>query len=101
MSPVIDAAVDAAFVLHDKGLERAEEQDADVVAKEEKYREHQKLCFRDHAEQIQDGPESVKAKPDEHHGPGSPVLLLYKFQQFVFRVVFHRLVGFFFGYIAC
>lgn len=43
VSPVIDSAVDAALVLHKEGLERTEQQDADVVAEEEKHRQHQQI----------------------------------------------------------
>ncbi len=31
MAPVVNAAVDTAFVFHDIGLERTEKQDADVI----------------------------------------------------------------------
>ena len=37
VSPVVNPAVDTAFVLHEKRLERTEEQDADVVAEEEEH----------------------------------------------------------------
>jgi len=45
MSPVINTAIDAASVFHDKTLERTEKQNANVVAEEIKYRQHQKVCL--------------------------------------------------------
>ena len=43
VSPVINPAVDTAFILHEEGLERTEQQNADVVTEEEKNCQHQKV----------------------------------------------------------
>ena len=53
MSPVINPAVDTAPILHDECLEGAEQQDANVIAEEIKYRQHKKIHGRDHFKQIQ------------------------------------------------
>ena len=41
--PVIDSAVYTAFILHEEGLERTEQQNADVVTEEEKNCQHQQV----------------------------------------------------------
>ena len=86
MSPVIDPAVDAAFIFHNKGLEWAEEQNADVVTQEIKYCEHQQIAGLDHPGEIQQSEYGVEGHPDKDYLPGTDILLLYELQQLVVAV---------------
>ena len=92
MSPVIDAAVNAAFVFHDKGLERAEEQDADVVTQEVEDRQHQQVACPDDAQQIQKTENRIKRKPYKNDFPGAYILLLHIMQQLKLLVIIDRLI---------
>ena len=76
VSPVVDSAVDTAFVLHEKCLERTEEQDADVVAEEEEHRQHQQVCRKQNSQKTEDAEYRIKRKPDQHDNKRCNVLLL-------------------------
>lgn len=92
MTPVIYTAVDAAAVFHNVGLEGAENEYADVVAQEEKYRQHQKVGLIQYVQQIQCSENGVKAKPYEKNLPCLFVLTLDETQKLNLGVVLHRLI---------
>ncbi len=96
--PVITAAVHAALVLHDKMLERAEHQDANIVAQEIKNRQQQKLLFMKHIGKIKQPHHGISAHPDQHHLPGLPVLILHVFQKLKFGIARNGNVLLFFGF---
>ena len=63
MSPVINPAVDAAFILHNTCLEGAEQKDADIIAEEVENRQHKQVRVPYDFKQVKDPPESVKNQP--------------------------------------
>ena len=52
MSPIVNTAVDAAFILHNKCLEWAENQNADVITLEVEHGQHQQIFHADNIKQI-------------------------------------------------
>lgn len=97
VSPVIDAAVDAAFVFHNKGLERTIEKDADVIGEEEEYRQHQQILRSQNADQVKDSEDRVEGKPSEKYLPGLDILVLNEAEKLQFVISLYRSVIDFFG----
>jgi hypothetical protein len=60
MSPIINSAIDTAFVFHNECLERTEKQNADVIAQKIKNSQHQQVRIINHMEQIQKAKDSIK-----------------------------------------
>lgn len=88
MSPVIDAAVDTAFVLHYFWAERAEEKDTYIITQEIESWQQQKFSFTNESEKIDKRPYSVDYQPYKHYFPCFLILILNIFQKFEFRIVF-------------
>lgn len=75
MSPVVDAAVDAAFVVLDDVAERTIDQNADVVTEKIEGREHDDLGKADDAGEIEHRPDGVETQPDEQNIEGAAVFV--------------------------
>ena len=75
MSPIVNAAIDAAFVVLDDVAEGTIEQNADVVAEKIENREHDDLGEADNTGQIENRPNSVEAQPDEQDIQGAAVFV--------------------------
>ena len=81
VAPVVDSAVDAASVFHNQMLERAVEQDADVVAQIIENGQHQQVRVVDELQQVQHAEDGVEKEPAKHDAPGFDVLILDEFIQ--------------------
>jgi hypothetical protein len=92
MSPVIDAAIDAALVLHDKVLERAEQKDADIITEEVKDSEHKQICVSNDLKQIKNSPETIEDQPDQQNLPGFQIHPLYKLQKLILLKSLYRMI---------
>ena len=95
VAPVIDPAVDTAFILHNKCLEGAEYNDADVIAEEIENCQHQQIAIPDHAQQIKHAEYSIEGQPDQHHDPGADIHAPYEAKKFQLRITADLLIGFF------
>jgi hypothetical protein len=92
MSPVVNAAIDAALVLHNKGLERAEQKDADIITEEVKDSEHKQICVSNDLKQIKNSPETIEDQPDQQNLPGLQVHPLYKLQKLILLISLYRMI---------
>ena len=83
MPPVIDTAVNAALILHNKGLERAEQKDTYVITEEIENCEHEQISISYDPKQVKNAPEAVKNQPYQHNLPGFEIHALNKLQKLV------------------
>ena len=81
MTPVIDAAIGTAAILHHKRLEGAPEELADKIGKEVEAGKQQQFRFADNIPGIEHGEHAVAQHPDDGNAPGGQILLLRIFEQ--------------------
>lgn len=77
MPPVVNPAVDAAFVFHNICLKRAEKQNTDIVTKKIKYGQHQQVNLLDNIQHINQSEYPIEDQPYEHHNPRLDILILH------------------------
>ena len=81
VSPIVDPAVDTALVVHDERLERAEEQDTQIVTQIKRDSTHQQFFIMDNIEYVEQANHRVQAQPDEHYLPRLKVHVLDVFKK--------------------